>query len=307
MERALTDRAVVRTWPMRGTLHLVAAEDVRWLLRLLAPRVAARNAAWLGRLGLGAEAIARSRRALADALRGGGCLTRGEVYRELQRTEALAHTSGHRGVLTLWLLAQEGLVCLGPRRGKQPTFVLLDDWVAPSRDRMPEDPVRELAERYFASHGPATVRDLAWWSGLRASEAEEAVRAAGLEEVELSGSRYWVATSGKSRSAAAPPSPDDALLLPAFDEYSVAYRDRGAIIEPRFAGGAPGSIPALFCPKIVLGGMVVGTWKRELRRDEVRVRLAPFAPLDGGQGDAVARAVERYGVFLGKRAVASYA
>ncbi|MGA2665489.1 MAG: winged helix DNA-binding domain-containing protein [Nitrososphaerales archaeon] len=307
VERAIADRAVVRTWPMRGTLHLVAAEDVRWLLRLLAPRVAARNAGRLVRLGLDAEVIARSRKTLADALRGGVCLTRGEVYGELQRKGALVHTSGQRGLMVLWLLAHEGLVCLGPRRGKQPTFVLLDDWIAPSRDRTPEDPLRELAERYFASRGPATVKDLAWWSGLNLSEAKEAVRAAGadLEEVDLSGSRYWMAAHGGSRGAA-PSSPNDALLLSAFDEYTIAYRDRGAVIEARFAGRTAGPIPILFCPKIVLGGEVAGTWKRELRRDEVRVGLAPFEAMDGGQREAVAREVERYGRFLGTRAVASY-
>jgi winged helix DNA-binding protein len=174
VERAIADRSIVRTWPMRGTLHFVAAEDVRWMLELMTPRVVAAAAGRLAReYELDRSAFGRSAEVVARALEGGGSLTREAMYRALE--VARISTAGGRGLHITWRLAHDGLICFGPRQGKQQTFVLLDEWIPGAKRLAREEALCELARRYFTSHGPATTHDFAWWSGLLLSDAAEAL------------------------------------------------------------------------------------------------------------------------------------
>jgi hypothetical protein len=296
VEKALADRSIVRTWPMRGTLHFVAAADARWMLELLAPRMVTRSAGRFRALGLDEPTLGRARRVLSKRL-AGGPVTRPAVYESLARA-GIAPT-GQRGIHILWRLAHDCLLCFGPRAGKQQTFVLFDEWL-PRAKRLPRDEaLAELASRYFASHGPATVADLAWWSGLRLQDAKAAIERAGkrLDQEILGGSAYWFARA--SAPARAPRS--HAHLLPAFDEFLVAYVDRSAALDPRHrtrvnAGGG------ILHPTIVLGNQVVGTWKRRLTREEVVFSPTPFLTLGAPGERLVTRALAKYGEFLGVRA-----
>ena len=179
IEHAIVDRTIVRTWPMRGTLHFVAAAEVRWLLDLLAPRMIARAATRHRQLELDDATFSRARRVVTKALEGGGQLTRDALYQALEEAHVPVgpHATGERrGFHILWRLAHERLICFGPRGGKQQTLVLLDEWLGPpppplSRDEM----LAMLAERYFTAHGPATVADFTWWSSLAAAEARRAL------------------------------------------------------------------------------------------------------------------------------------
>ena len=155
VERAIADRTIVRSWPMRGTLHFVAADDIRWMLHLLTPRIALRGAARRRQLDLDTPALVRSRNRLEKALSGGNALTRPQAYRVLE--EAGIATADQRGLHILLELGMQGVLCFGPRAGRQPTFVLLDEWVPTSRSLDRDDALGELARRYFTSHGPATV------------------------------------------------------------------------------------------------------------------------------------------------------
>ena len=130
IEQAIAERAIVRTWPMRGTLHFVASQDVRWLLALLTPRVIAHSAGRYRQLGLDEATFARSKAVFAGALQGGRQLTRDEMLQALE--QAGIATTGQRGYHLLGRSAQDGLICFGVRRGKQQTFVLLDEWVPPT-------------------------------------------------------------------------------------------------------------------------------------------------------------------------------
>ena len=177
VEQALADGRIVRTWPLRGTLHLVAARDVHWLLALLGPRVVARSARRFAQLGLDERVVERAKHAFVRALAGGARLTRPEMRRVLDG--AGVDTSGQRGYHLLWRCAVDGLLCLGPRQGKQHTFVLLDEWVPPGPTWTRDEALAEVARRYAQAHGPATLRDLTWWSGLAAAEARRAVALAG--------------------------------------------------------------------------------------------------------------------------------
>ena len=294
IEQAIGERTIVRTWPLRGTLHFVAAEDARWMLDLCGPRTLARNTARLKReFGIDSRVVASSRKALSDALRGGNCLSRAEVYRRLEA--AGIATKASRGLHLLWWLAHEGLICVGPRAGKQQTFVLMDEWLPAATPRSREESLAELARRYFTSHGPATVRDFAWWSGLTATEAASALEMVARELMTetIEDQTYWQAPIAATTRAAR-----SCHLLPAYDEYTVAYQDRSAIMTSRVAARAD-SGHGIFYPPIVIDGQVAGTWSRVLKKDAVAITCRLFAPVDRRQQQALETAAQRYAKFLG--------
>ncbi len=289
LEDALADGSLVRTWPLRGTLHFVAARDARWVLALTGTRVVARAARRFAQLGLVAGVGARAREAFTRALAGGRRLTRAELRRGLE--EAGVDASGQRGYQLLWRCAIEGVICPGPRRGKQPTFVLLDEWLPPASPMTREEALAELARRYFQAHGPATLPDFTWWSGLAAAEARRAAELAGQD---------IVASDDGLRSARTPAdatAPRGARLLPAFDEYLVGYRDRAAVLDPAHARrvNAGGGILG---PTVVLNARVAGTWKRTLARTRVSVQARLFRAPAPAQRRALEAAAAAYGRYL---------
>ncbi|MEA3200150.1 MAG: hypothetical protein QOE90_1578 [Thermoplasmata archaeon] len=289
VERAIDRGAILRTWPMRGTLHFVAARDARWMVETLAPRSLARAAGRRRELGLTDRTLDVARRALARALEGGGRLTRPAAYEVLEK--AGVRTSGQRGIHALGHLAQEGLLCVGPHEDKQPTFALLDD-VAP-RPWRPAAPGAELARRYATGHGPASAADFAWWSGLPLTEARAALASAkGLRETP----EGWSAARPRQARETSPA----AHLLPAFDEMAVAYKDRGAAL--RRVGKLASPQIGLLSPCILVDGQMVGTWGRTLTRTRVRIALKPLVAWSRAERSAVEAAAQAYADFLGLEA-----
>lgn len=294
VELALANRSIIRTWPMRGTLHLVAAEDARWMLRLLTPRVVARNASRLKRdYGLDGKALQRCAKVLSRVLEREKQLTRNEVYQWLESSGI--GTGAQRGLHILLVLAQDGLICFGPRRGKQPTFVLLEDWIPAqptvgSRD----ESLARIALRYFTGHGPATISDFAWWSGLSAADARSGHShvASQLETETIGGIAYHFSP----RYSSAESGLSSAHLLPAFDEYLVGYSDRRAALDPKHEN----RLNVLLGQTMIIDGRVVGTWKRVLARHEVAINAVPFSRLSKAESGSIAAAAERYRSFLAK-------
>ncbi len=299
IEQALANRTIIRTWPMRGTLHFVAAADIRWMLELLTPRIVAGSARRIHQqFGLDEAAFARSKDLFVRALEGGKQLTRNAMYEALE-TGGIATTSG-RGLHILWRVAQDGLICFGAREGKQQTFALLAEW-APMAKRMARDEaLAGLARRYFTSHGPATLQDFAWWSGLTTADAKAGLEMAKrfLAQEISDGQTYWLAPSMPAAKDSSP----TGYLLPAFDEYTVAYKDRSAVLSLEYAKHA-NYRHGIFNPTIVVNGQVVGTWKRTIEKDEVVVTPSPFAKLKRAETRAFAEAASRYGEFLGASVV----
>jgi hypothetical protein len=295
VEEALAKRALIRCWPMRGTLHFVAAADARWMTRLLAPRILARHAArWKREFDVDAAVISRSRDVIMRGLEGGRRLERPALYELLEARQI--RTGNSRGLHILLIHAMEGTVCLTGRTGKQHTFALLDEWIPESKEFEREAALAELARRYFTSHGPATLQDFMWWSGLTAKDANAAIGGAGkkLERVAHDGRSYW---SGGRRDTPRSPRAPHVMLLPAYDEYTVAYKDRGLLL-------APGNTPlragfGLLGPVVLLDGRVVGSWKRRLTKQSVSIDVKLMRKLNGAERAALEAARGRYAAFLG--------
>jgi hypothetical protein len=292
IEQAISDRQIVRTWPMRGTLHFVTAVDMRWLLALLTPPILARSARRHQQLELDEATFARAAALFVAALDNGRSLTRRQMVAVLEA--AGISTSGQRGYHILWWAAQTGLICFGPRQGKEETFVLLDDWLPPGRILNREESLAELARRYFTGHGPATVQDFSWWSGLPAGDAREGLELVKAELVSeaINGRAYWF-------PAAAMPEPNAPTvhLLPPFDQYLLGYKERDAVLDPAQAAQiVPGG--GVFRPMLVVDGQVVGVWKRTIRKTKVMVELMPFVPLSPVHQEMAVAAAEGYGRFL---------
>lgn len=294
VEQAIAARQVVLTWPMRGTLHLVPAEDAAWMLQLLTPRRLKGAEARRKQLGLDLAVIERSKTLLQEALRGGRQLARPALMQLLE--QAGISTQGQGGYHLLWHTAQEGLICFGPMQGKQQTFVLLDEWVPTPRQLSADEGMAELARRYFTSHGPATVHDFANWAGLPlglARQGLEAVRA-GLVKVETEGKTYWLAEPVGATELETP----DLQLLPGFDEYLLGYQDRGAVLAAAHASKIVPGGNGIFKPMIVVDGQIVGTWQRTLVKSTVNVTANFFGtPLISPE--LLRRAVGRYCSFQG--------
>lgn len=306
IERAIVERRIVRTWPMRGTLHLVAPADIRWMLALLTPRAAARTAKRHEQLGLTDDVFQRARELLTEALSGG---------RQLARPDALAlleangiPTADQRGYHILSSLAQEALLCCGPMEGNQKTFVLLDEWVPPGTAHQDtptnEQALARLAEKYFVARGPATIADFAWWAGIPKGEAREGLDAIAhrLEMMTVHGTEYWLAPDGDA---------DDETpivhLLPGFDEYMLGYTDRSVQLgEYRRTYGSTVSANGMFSATVVVDGSVAGTWRRTLKSDRVDIVVRPFHKLSSTEIASLTAAADRYGEFKGLPAVVQF-
>lgn len=298
IEQAFNDGAILRTHVLRPTWHFVAPADIRWMLALTAPRVNVAMGYGDRQLELDDAALARSNAVLAKGLEGGNQLTRLELASLLER-EGISLGSARRLTHIMIHAELDAIVCSGPMRGKQFTYALLDERAPETKTLEREEALAELAMRYFTSHGPASLQDFVWWSGLTTADAKaglEMVRPVLAYEV-VDGKTYWL-----SADTSATPSKyvsETAYLLSNFDEYTVGYRDRSAVFDLSYVGILGGRGDLLSNHTIVIDGQVVGTWKRTVKKGTVAVEVKPFAPLDDAGNRTLAGAIERYSRFIG--------
>ncbi|QGN47949.1 winged helix DNA-binding domain-containing protein [Micromonospora sp. WMMC415] len=292
---ALERREALRTWPMRGTLHLVPPRDARWMLELTGVRVRTAEATRRAQLGLTEVEAERAVAVLGGALVGGGRLTRAQCLATLEA--AGIGTTGQRGYHLLSHASLTGVTCLAPNVGAEQTFVLLDEW-APGQHRPERDEaLATLAHRYVRSHGPVTAREFAGWTGLTLTDARRGFAAAGdaVAPVLVDGETAMV---DPVLLDTAPRPVDDLLVLPGFDEYLLGYRDRSLMVDPAHTNAIVPGGNGVFQATVVRGGRVVGTWKRTIDKARVTVTVAPLAPLDDRVRARVERALARYATFL---------
>jgi hypothetical protein len=282
VEAAFSAGRVLRTHVLRPTWHFVAPADIRWMLALTAPQVHARMRTYDKPLELDAKVYAKARAVMERALEGGRFLTRTELGAALRRARIVA--AGQRLAHLVMHAELEGAICSGPRRGKQFTYALLAERAPKARALTREAALAELARRYFASHGPATLRDFVWWSGLRVKDA-----AAGV-------------VLGKVDALKTPPracsAPGANYLFSNYDEYLIAYRDRDAVLDP----GRARNLGFLqeFPHQIVLDGRVAGSWRRHLSDTRATVVAKPFNPLNKRDQRALEGQAEACGRFFGR-------
>jgi hypothetical protein len=289
VESALDAGEVVRSWPMRGTLHLVAASDLRWMLELLGPRVIAGAAARRAALELTDADVERARELSVAVLQGGHRLSRAELLTVI--CDGGVSTAGQRGYHLLWYLSQTGTLCLGPTRDGEQLYVLFDEWLPAARPLEREQALGELALRFFRSHGPATVKDLVRWAGVlvRDVTAGLAIAAPELERLVVDGSDHWMDPATPGRLAAARAEARGVHLLPGFDELVLGYADRSCTVPAEFAGRIVPGNNGMFRATAVCGGRVVAVW-RAGRGKGRPIELEPFAELSEEVRGGVARA-----------------
>jgi hypothetical protein len=299
---ALDSGRVVRSWPMRGTLHFVAAEDLSWMLALTAERSLATSEKYRAQLGLELSAIERAREIAIETLSGGGRASRADLLASWEKA-GLPSVKEHAYRL-IWHLAQTGTLCLGPTglgpTGLGPTsptksneqhFVLFDEWVTTSRHLVPAEALGEWALRYFRSHGPATVKDFTWWTQLKAADVKVAVAIAApqLERIVVDDVTYYLDPQTLALLPARRRQARDVFLLPGFDEYLLGYQTRTAVLPAEFASRiVPGS-NGVFLPTVISDGEVVATWKRVGTGTKRTLAATPFTSF----GERVSAAAER--------------
>ena len=259
--RALDDGAVVRSWPMRGTLHLVLAEDLPWMLELLASRVLPTLSRRRTELGLTDSDAECARELVTGALSGGRRLSRAGLMAAI--ADGGIATTGQRGYHLLAFLAHTGTLCLGPTDGAEQQFVLLDEWIRAPRRLEREEALAELALRYFRGHGPATVPDLVRWAGSTVRDVRTGLAAAGhrLTRLRVGDTEYVLDPGLPDRLAACRDDARAVRLLPGFDEFVLGYADRSTILAPEFAERIVPGGNGVFRPTVVSDGRIAGTWR----------------------------------------------
>ena len=290
INEALERREVLRTWPMRGTVHFVPAVDAHWMLELMGVRALAGAVKRRESLGLDEKTVDRSVEILGAALSGGGRLTRAECLAAL--TEGGVEIEGQRGYHLLWYASQRGVTAIAPHVGKEQTFVLLDEWVPAPRRPDRDEALGLIALRYFRSHGPASRKDFAGWTGLTMGDCKTGIAVAGdaLTTVDVDGVEM-VAASGQLGEAPA----TGWLALPGFDEYLLGYKDRTLMIGP---GQLDAIVPGgngVFRSTVVHDGRVMATWTRTLTAKGVTVTVVPLAPIS--EKDLL-KALQPYAAYL---------
>ncbi|MEZ2336690.1 winged helix DNA-binding domain-containing protein [Mucilaginibacter sp. RCC_168] len=291
IEQAITDGKILRTHLLRPTWHFVSPQDIRWILALTAPRINAINAAMSKKFELTNHIFAKSNAVLEKAMAGNKQLTRPELVNVFE--QAGIATDELRFTILLMRAELDQVICNGGRVGKQFTYALLDDRAPLTPTLTREEALNKLALGYFNSRGPATLHDFANWCGLTVTDAGiglEHVKSQLISEV-IDGRTYWMPNNTKEM-----PSPKTkAYLLPAFDEFAIAYKDRDALVNPKYLKQTR---HVIFDPAIVVDNQVVGTWKRTLKAKSVDVHLNLFGPLNKAQEKAVEKAVSSYRKFL---------
>jgi hypothetical protein len=291
---AFNEGRILRTHVLRPTWHFVVPSDIRWMLALTAPRVNAVSAYYFRKVGLDDAMFLRCNELIVHALTGGKQLTRDEL-REVLARGGIAIDDLLRVTYIMMRAELDGVICSGGKRGRQFTYALLDERVPHTKKLDREEALGLLTRRYFSSHGPASIKDFVWWSGLMVSDARRGIEmnrdiltSEIVDELE-----YWYSPSERDvaeKFSASLPS----FLLSNYDEYTIGYTNHDVIYDPVFSS----KLELLFPHSIVIDGRVVGAWKREFKKDGVVITTKLFTSLDGAQKRSLITAAEAYGKFL---------
>lgn len=296
VEKAIDHAEIIRTHVLRPTWHLVSADDIYWLLELSAPQIKANLKTRDHELGLTETVLNKSYSAFTEALSEGNHLNREELISILEK--AKIPTNDNRAYHIFLRAELEGILCSGAVRNNKLTYALLSERVPKPKNISREDALQKLAGKYFSSHGPATLQDFTWWSGLSARDARNALEMvkADFNQEKTALETYWF-----DKSFSLTENEDQqAYLLPAFDEFIISYKDRKASLSLPDHKKAV-SQNGIFRPVMVIDGQVKGIWKRTFKKEKVIIETAFFQPPDQSAKKLVEKAAGTFGNFLGKK------
>lgn len=291
--RAFDEGKILRTHVMRPTWHFVTPADIRWMQELTGPRVQRIAASYNRRLELDTRTLTRGTGVIERALRDRQYLTRTELAERLRRA-GLA-MSGQRLAHLMLHAELEAVVCSGPRREKKFTYALIAERAPKAASLSRDEALALLTRRYFSSHGPATIRDFVWWSGLTTADAKRGLEMNKARREEMNGLAYW--TIGPDRSGAT--KAELAYLLPIYDEYLIAYRDRQAVPHSVSMLTSASGATVTFQHAVVIRGQIAGTWRIARHGKAMHITIVPLRPLTGVERRALERAGARYERFMG--------
>lgn len=293
LDQAFNEGRILRTHVMRPTWHFVTPGDICWMLELTAPRVRAAMSHMDRQLEVDTAVVKKSNAILSKALRGKQQLTRAALTMILNK--AGLSGDGQRIGHLLMHAELDGVICSGGRQGKKFSYALLEERAPAAGKLQREEALAELARRYFRSHAPATLQDFVWWSGLTTTDARKGIEATDseFEQETVNDRTYWFLPSTFVKRSSS-----KAYLLPYYDEYTVAYKDRSAIFDASHSHKLSAFRESILTQTIMIDGQISGTWKRTVKKSGVTIELAPFFEFTKAQHEAVVSAVHRYEGFL---------
>ncbi len=295
IDNAINNAEIIRTHILRPTWHFVAAEDIHWMLELTAPQIKTLVINGCRKLGIDDPTLHRCHTIIEKLLVGNNHLTREEIMNELAKSKIATDPLSASHIMMDAEL--EGIVCNGNMRGKQFTYALLDERVKKTKSFAKEEALAQLAKKYFTSHGPATLQDFAWWSGLSVGNSKKALESIKLEmeSFVFEAGEYWFygdASNVKRQKMV--------HLLPSFDEFLISYKNRTASILLEHQPKAF-TRNGIFNPVILVDGKVEGSWKRTIKKETVLIELNPFIEFDEKLMQKIIKVSEVYENFLGKK------
>ena len=291
IDQAFNDGAILRTHLLRPTWHFVTPADIRWMLALTAPRIKAANAFMNRKLELDNTVLKRSNDTLAKSLEGGKQLTRTELKTKLEKKKIIAD-----GLRLGYIMAQaelDGIICSGPKQGKQFTHALLEERVPPVKHLNKDEALAELSKRYFSSRGPATLKDFSTWSGLSSVDVKAGlsmVKSHFIQEKFNNEDYYFLPSVSINNEV------QNTYLLPIYDEYIMGYKNRSAILD--FNNKIKPPPKFLFDHTIIIAGQIVGTWRRTIHNKSIDLEFNLFKPLSKTQHKKFEFAVDQFSSFM---------
>jgi len=295
IDASIEQAEIIRTHVLRPTWHFVSSDDIYWMLKLSAPQIKSAAKSRDRDLGITDSIFSKSNALLEKILSGGKQLTRPEIIEEFKKADI---DTGNGRLYHLFMRAEiEGIIFSRDSKGNRQTYSLLREVVPETKTYTRDEALANLANRYFNSHGPATVQDFAWWSGLSVTESKKALEMnlSDLNSETIENQAYWfspiVTTPKKARGKM--------VLLPAFDEFVISYKDRKASASEDYQRHAISS-NGIFRPVIVVNGQVIGIWKRTMKKDKMLIHPIYFQSTDDGTKRMILSAVKSFEVFFQK-------
>ncbi len=295
IEHLINEGKILRTHIMRPTWHLVLPDDIHWILKLTAPKIKALYKGYHQKLGIDQDILKRSKTIITHALDENGKMTRAELTLLLKKEKV--STADGRISFLLMDAELDGLICCAGKLGNQFAYTLLNEEGSNAKLFNRDEAIAALTKRYFLSRGPATIYDFSWWSGLSITDAKKGIELNKelLKHEIVNGNTYWLSINQERTTSGE----NSVYVLPPFDEYAVAYKDRSDVLGQEFYSEAVFGLK----PIIISDGQITGTWKSAVRKDGISINTSLFAPACRLSAKAIAPAYKRYGEFMGKSIV----